>query len=134
TTSFGGGMIPGTTVFAGMFSDAPAAEVAEIQVVGLGDVVSEPVPFEGGEFAIADLKATSDEYETVLSGTISSTFAEDQDALNLTVLVRDESGKIVMAESDSTDRVPAGGSARFEVNFYPALPDGLTYEVYPHIY
>ncbi|WP_203138238.1 DUF4190 domain-containing protein [Microbacterium sp. JZ31] len=133
TSGFGGALIPGTTVFTGTFAEAPTAEVAELQVLGLEDVVSEPVPFDGGEFAVADLKATSDEYTTTLTGTVSSTFAEDQDALRLTILVRDESGKIVLADTHSTDRVPAGGSARFEKTFYPALPDGLTYEVYPHI-
>lgn len=134
TSTIGGGMLPGTTVFSGIFSDAAPADIAEIQVVGLDDLLSEGDPFEGGEFTVSDIAATTDDYQTTVTGRIASSFTDDHDQLGLTVVARDADGTIVFADEGHTDRVPAGGSANFEVSLYASLPDGLTFEVHPYIW
>jgi hypothetical protein len=135
TSSFGGTLLPGTTMYSGIFTEVGDAEIASLDVRGLEDQdASAPTDAQLGEFAFEGVTAETDEYSTTLTGTIKSTFAEDQDSVEITVVARDSDGKVVYADSGSTDRVPAGGGANFEIYLGEPLPDDLTYELYPHIW
>ncbi|GAA1728288.1 hypothetical protein [Microbacterium paludicola] len=133
SSSIGGMLLPGTTIYTGIFSQIGDNEIAKLDVLPEEGFGSEQVEMSGA-FAVEGLEAVTDEYSTTVTGTITSTFAEDHDSLDLTLIARDASGKIVLADQGYTDRVPAGGSANFEIYLIDPMPEGITYEVYPHIW
>lgn len=133
SSSVGGMLLPGKTIYTGVFSQVGDNEIAKLDVLPEERFGSEQVEVSGA-FSVEGLEVVTDEYSTTVTGTIKSTFAEDHDSLDLTLIARDAAGKVVHADHGYTDRVPGGGSANFEIYLIDAMPEGITYEVYPRVW
>jgi hypothetical protein len=124
-----GTLRPGTGAVVGYVWDA-AAVPARIEVAFVdGGYDTEP---ESGELAVADLALTPGDGGTAtLTGTVSSTFADEQSFVELIFIWRDASNAVVYSTSAYVDTVPAGGSAPLETTLYgenlPSAPPNETY-------
>lgn len=134
--SFVQSVLPGAKIAAtGSFSDAGKGEIDHLEVRA-PEEGTEVDGEEFGAFTISGPEKGTDGYSTTFSGTIESTFVKDRSSVEVIVLVRDESGRIVDSESGYIDRIPAMGKARYEVSFFTYgddrrdFADTDTFEVY----
>ncbi|MFE7845925.1 hypothetical protein ACFUTX_12135 [Microbacterium sp. NPDC057407] len=73
------------------------------------------------------------EYDWVtVKGRITSEFTEDQDGVRLDLVARDAEGKIRAVASTTANRVPAGGTAAWNLSYWH-IPLDAKVEVYPHL-
>ncbi|WP_130411205.1 hypothetical protein [Xylanimonas ulmi] len=125
-------LLPGRTVIEGSFLSIGDNDIAELNVRGPEPTRANTIrPDSIGSFDVSDVDSTTDRFSTRVSGVVTSTFAEDQTSLRVAVVARNAEGEIVGSTFTFIDRLPAGGSARFETSFFGAgaLPDGATFEV-----
>src|SRR5690606_10589555 len=85
---------------------------------------------ETGAFEITAIAPTTTRYSTEVHGKVTSSFADDQEFVEVVVVARNPEGTIIGADWSYVDRLPAGGTAQFEARFSDPLPDGTTYEAY----
>ncbi|MFC5338916.1 DUF4190 domain-containing protein [Leucobacter denitrificans] len=83
-----------------------------------------------GTFEVTDIAPTTDDYFTTIHGKVTSTFAEEQELIEVVVIARDAAGSIIASGSNYVERIPSEGSAQFEVMFSDPLPADTTYEAY----
>ncbi len=124
-------LLPGRVALAGMFFQVGGNTVDHLEVRGpeATDAVEES---DLGAFTVSDVAATSDDWHTTVGGNLSSSFAQEQTNVEVTVVARDAQGRIIGSDFTYVDRLPVGGQARFEASFFDVLPEGTTYEVYPN--
>lgn len=124
-------ILPGKTAITGSFLDIGSEQISAVNVRGpvASTAVSAPVD-KTGSFTLSPVELGGDDYTTTVAGTVTSAFSEEQTYVNVVVIARDGGGQIVNAQTAYIERLPSGGTARFEANFYPKLPDGLTFEAY----
>lgn len=125
-------VLAGEAALVGDFYEIGDAEIVDLNLVGptAADAVYSPFD-ETGQFALADLTATSDEFTTTVTGTVSGDFAEDLEYVQVTVVARDAAGQIIGGAWTYVDLLPADGTAvPFEAVFWDALPEGTTFEAY----
>jgi len=124
-------ILSGKSAVAGSFYSTGDGKISEIELRGPAatDATRSPAS-ETGSFAISDVVPTTDSYSTSVHGKVSSSFSDDQDLVQVIVVARDSSGKIIGAEAGYVERLPTGGTAQFEVTFFDPLPAGTKYEAY----
>jgi hypothetical protein len=124
-------ILAGRTAVVGTFFSVGDGQITELNVRGPAatDATRAPSSTTGG-FQIADVLPTTDDYSTNVHGNVTSTFAEDQELVQVVVIARNGAGAIGAAESGYIDRLPSGGTAQFEVRFFDPLPGDTTYEAY----
>jgi hypothetical protein len=121
---------PGANAVVGYIWDAPAeATRLEVAFVDGGYDGDEP---EGGELTVSELTLTPGADGTAtLTGTVSSTFAEEQSFAELIFVWRDAANAVVYSTSTYVDTIPPGGSASIEATLYgdnvPTTPPNETY-------
>lgn len=125
-------LLSGETALTGMFFDVGNEKIDHLEVRGptADSATSAPLD-ETGSFTVTKVKATSDDWSTTVSGTIESTFEEQQDSVEVVVIGR-KGGKIRAAEFTYVDRIPSGGKARFEATAFDA-PSGLKWTAYANL-
>ncbi|WP_156459094.1 hypothetical protein [Microbacterium sp. Leaf151] len=75
---------------------------------------------------------TGSEYDWMtVNGAATSNFTEDQDMVRIDVIARDGGGKIVGVDFTYTDRVPADGTAAWNVPLW-RVPLDSKVEAFPH--
>lgn len=119
----------GTLAFEGIFYEATVAAIDSIVVRATTPPDSAAVAPDG-TYRVGPLTATTDGYATTVTGTIRSTFAEDQDYVRVVVIARDAAGAIVGADTTYVERLPGGGESVVEAQFYEQLPAGTTFEAF----
>lgn len=124
-------LLSGPTALAGSFFSVGDAQISELSLRGPAatDAIKAPGSTTGS-FEIAELTPTTDDYSTTVRGTVSSTFGEDQEFVQVVVIARNASGAIIGADIGYVERLPGEGSAQFEVLFFDPLPGDTTYEAY----
>ncbi len=125
-------LLSGETALTGTFFDVGNEKIDHLEVRGptADSATSAPLD-ETGSFTVTKVKATSDDWSTTVSGTIESTFEEQQDSVEVVVIGR-KGGKIRAVEFTYVDRVPSGGKARFEATAFDA-PSGLKWTAYANL-
>ena len=61
-----------------------------------------------------------------VDGTVTSNFSEDQDMVRIDLIARNPQGQIVGVDFTFTDRVPAGGTAAWNVSLWEIPLDSTT--------
>ncbi|MFP1602973.1 hypothetical protein ACLD0U_09825 [Microbacterium sp. 2216-1] len=124
-------ILSGKSAVAGTLFSVGDGQIAEIELRGPGATDSTRSPAsETGTFTIAEVAPTTDSYSTEVRGKVTSSFSDDQEFVQIVVVARDGSGKIIGGETGYIDRLPAGGAAQFEVTFFDPLPADTKYEAY----
>ena len=119
----------GETAVSGAFYELDGAQIDTLQVVGphADALASEPA---SGALTTSNLTATSDNTFTTVSGTVTSSFAEQVSGPTVTVVARDATGDIIGAAPGWADPLDPGQSVPFEAMFYEVMPEGTAYEAY----
>ncbi|WP_159501920.1 hypothetical protein [Microbacterium sp. 18062] len=123
---------PGRTALAGMCLDVGEGGIARLEIelpAASGATVLSPDDL--GAVTVSEAAAAQDPVGTIVSGTVTSTFAMPQEYIGVTVLARDAAGTIIDAGWSFADVLPSGGSAPFESRFYEPLPADTVFEAYP---
>lgn len=124
-------ILSGRTAVVGSFFSVGDGQITSIEVRGPAATDATRAPSSStGTFQIADVVPTTDDYSTSVHGTVTSTFADDQELVEVVVIARNAAGAIIGAEAGYIDRLPTGGTAQFEVRFFDPLPGDTTYEAY----
>ncbi|WP_210481103.1 FxLYD domain-containing protein [Naasia sp. SYSU D00948] len=127
-------LLPGKTAITGLFFEVGSQEIVELNVRGplASSAVSSPSG-ETGSFTLSPVESVRDTYSTTVSGNITSNFSEEQEYVTVVVVARGADGSIVGGESTYVERLPSGGTARFEASFFGSLPEGATFEAFPYL-
>jgi hypothetical protein len=125
-------LLSGETALTGTFFDVGNEKIDHLEVRGptADSATSAPLD-ETGRFTVSKVKATSDDWSTTVSGTVESTFEEQQDSVEVVVIGR-KGGRIRAADFTYVDRIPSGGKARFEATAFDA-PSGLKWTAYANL-
>lgn len=126
-------VMPGATIaITGVFySIGGSSAISELSVRMTEEGVNTDPLGEVGSVTFSDVSFENDSWISVVSGIAASTFAEDKEYLPVIAVIRDKNGKVVDAELTVVDRLPAGGKARFEVNFFDLkIKPNMTIETY----
>lgn len=84
-----------------------------------------------GTFSVDAIEATSDDWSVTVTGTVESSFVEDQELVGIYVVAFAADGTAVAQSFTYIDRLPSGGKARFETGFYDIeSTDGLTFRAW----
>ena len=125
-------ILSGEAALVGDFYEVGAGEIVDLNVIGptAADAILSPFA-ETGEFTLGDLAATSDDFSTTVTGTVSGDFEEDQELVQITVVARDTSGQIIGGAWTYVDRLPSDGTkVQFEATFWDPLPEGTVFEAF----
>ena len=88
---------------------------------------------EDGAFTPADASATTADGITTVRGIGSGAFAQDQEYVEISVIVRAVDGTIVAASTDYVERVPRDGTpVPFEAYIWDEIPPDATVQAYAH--
>lgn len=133
TDSTYGTVLTGTSWFVGRFFDIGSAQIDHIEVRGPTAAAATYSPAaETGSFTLGEI-TTGSEYDWMtVNGTVTSNFSEDQNMVRIDLIARDGGGNIVGVDFTFTDRLPAGGTAAWNVNLW-RVPLDSKVEAYPHL-
>jgi hypothetical protein len=121
-----------TEVFYGYWFDIGNNIVSEINVRGTtsGSLLSSTPGF----FKVENIEYSTGRFSSEVSGVLVSNFEEDQESVEVVIVIRDSTGKILTADNGYVSRVPAGGKARFEVSLFDfEVRDSMKIEVHPKL-
>ncbi len=125
-------ILPGDVAVSGTLFDVGTAEIDHLDVRGPVADDAESAPDDGlGAFAVSEISSTTNEYSTSVSGILTSTFAAEQENVEVVVVATAPTGAIIGAEFTYVDRLPVEGRAQFEVTFLDPLPADTGYAAYP---
>ncbi|WP_394554576.1 hypothetical protein ACDF64_07730 [Agromyces sp. MMS24-JH15] len=126
-------VMSGRTMIVGNFMQLGTAAIDHIEVRGpmAAGATSSPAG-ETGSMTVGNI-TTAMEYDWMtVTGQVTSTFAEDQEMVRIDLVARNENGVIIGVDFTYLDRLPAGGTAQFEVGYWK-VPAGSVIEAYPHV-
>lgn len=133
TDSTYGTILSGTSWYVGDFFDIGSAQIDHIEVRGpTADAATHSPAAETGSFTLGEVKTGAEYDYMTVNGTVTSNFSEDQDMVRIDLIARDGAGKIVGVDYTFTDRVPAGGTAAWNVEFWKVPLDSKV-EAHPHL-
>ncbi|MDN4490389.1 hypothetical protein QQX13_06040 [Demequina sp. SYSU T00068] len=113
-----GNLLPGETfAMVGTFYDSADWQAESINVRGPEDGTYMPDQ-EFGAFIVSEPEYKNDDWSATVSGTVESTFVEDQESVRMVAVVFDADGSPIATDWTYLDRIPTGGKARYELNFY----------------
>lgn len=124
-------LLPGDTLaLSGVFLGVGSQQIDHLEVRGETDGTN----VEGEVFGSLEISAPEvvyDDWSSTVSGTVTSAYVDDQEYVEMIAVVRDSSGVVIAVSEGYVDRVPGGGSARYEVSFWDLVIDAsMTVEVY----
>ncbi|MDY0912869.1 FxLYD domain-containing protein [Rathayibacter festucae] len=123
-------VLSGKTLFVGDFFDIGAAQIDHIEL--RGPTVASATYAAAAETGAMTTSITGSEMEygyTEVTGTVTSTFSEDQEFVKVYVVSRDSAGAIVGGDYAYIDRLPAGGTAQFSTSVGKGM-EGNSFEAY----
>ncbi len=126
-------LLSGKTAFAGDFLEVGDAEIANVTVVGPEPADAEASPFDQtATLAVTDVQSALDDDGLMrVTGAVSGDMSTDQEYVQITVVARDSSGKIIAGGWAYPENIPATGeSVPWEIYLVEPIPDGATYEVF----
>ncbi|WP_228479407.1 DUF2510 domain-containing protein [Microbacterium atlanticum] len=133
TDSTYGTILSGTSWYVGDFFDIGSAQINHIEVRGpTADAATHSPAAETGSFTMGPITTGSEYDYMTVNGTVTSNFSEDQDMVRIDLIARDGGGKIVGVDFTYTDRVPSGGTAAWNVDFWKVPLDSKV-EAHPHL-
>jgi len=133
TDSSYGTILQGKSVYVGNFTSVGSAVIDHIEVRGPSAEAATHSPAgETGSFTMGPITTSADYDWMTVNGTVTSNFSEDQDMVRIDLVARDAAGKIVGVDYTYTDRVPAGGTAAWELSLWEVPLDSVV-EAYPHL-
>ncbi len=133
TDSTYGVILSGTSWYVGDFFDIGSSQIDHIEVRGpTAESATHSPAAETGMFTVSEVTTGSEYDYMTVNGTVSSNFSEDQNGVRIDLIARDGSGRIVGVDYTFTDRVPAGGTAAWNVGFWEVPLDSKV-EAYPHL-
>ncbi len=133
TDSTYGTILSGTSWYVGDFFDIGSAQIDHVEVRGpTADAATHSPAAQTGSFTLGDVTTGSEYDHLTVSGTVTSNFSEDQDMVRIDLIARDGGGTIVGVDFTYTDRVPAGGTAAWNVGYWK-VPLDSTVEAHPHL-
>ncbi|MBO0919734.1 hypothetical protein J1G42_02700 [Cellulomonas sp. zg-ZUI222] len=122
--------LPGRTAITGTFRElggmTPDRVEVRLPAVQRG-VVHAP---GGGALTTSTPVAEASSWGTTITGTVTSSLAEDVEMALVVVVATDPAGTVVGAERGYVELVPAGGEGPFEIDFYDELPAGTQFTAY----
>lgn len=124
--------LSGRTAISGSFISVGQGEISSLNVLlpAASEAITSPLD-ETGTFVIDPITATTDDFATTATGTISGSFDTDQELVGIIVVARGADGSIIGGATTYVDRLPADGSrVQFEALFLSPLPAEATYEAY----
>lgn len=111
-------LLPNETVaMAGTLYDSGDLQIESLNIRGPEDGTYMPDE-EWGAFTLSEPEVKNDDYSATVSGTVESTFVEDQESVKVVAVVFDKDGKPIDSDSTYVDRIPTGGKARYELSFW----------------
>lgn len=133
TDTYYGTVLSGTAWFVGDFFDIGSAQIDHIEVRGpTADAATYAPAAETGSFTLGEVTTGSDYDFMTVNGTVTSNFSEDQESVRIDVIARDAAGAIVGVDYTYTDRVPASGTAAWNIEYWEVPLDSKV-EAYPHL-
>lgn len=126
-------LLPGKTAISGTFISVGAETITALNLRGPDEAQAVEAKDGLGAFTSSEVAAVSDEYSTTLAGNLTSTFVAEQSLVEVVGVARNAAGQIIASEMTYIDRLPVGGTVRFEIRFMNPLPADTTYEVYPSL-
>ena len=126
-------LLSGETVLVG-FLEPDRGDVASITVeLPPASYATVSPASETGAFTTADASATTADGITTVRGIVSGAFAQDQEYVEISVIVRAVDGTIVAASTDYVERVPRDGTpVPFEAYIWDEIPTDATVQAYAH--
>ncbi|WP_363357602.1 DUF2510 domain-containing protein [Microbacterium sp. LMI12-1-1.1] len=119
TDSSYGTILQGTSMYVGRFLDIGAGVIDHIEVRGpVASSATHSPQAETGSFTMGAITTGSEYDRMTINGTVTSNFSEDQDMVRIDLVARNAAGQIVGVEYAYTDRVPAAGTAAWNVSFW----------------
>lgn len=125
-------ILPGEVALTGSFLDVADGKIKELNVRGPDASSADKVDGEIGDYDVSKVKAKFDEWSTDVSGTVKSTFAEDQELVSVTIVARNAKKKIIGGEMTFIERLPSGGKAQFKTSFLDELPKTTKFTAYAY--
>ncbi len=128
-----GTILQGESYYVGKFLNIGAGVIDHIEVRGpTADAATHSPAAETGTFTMGAI-TTGQEYDWMtVNGTVTSNFSEDQDLVRIDLIARNPQGQIVGVDFAFTDRVPAGGTAAWNVSLWE-VPLDSTVTAYAHL-
>ncbi|WP_199422460.1 hypothetical protein [Actinotalea solisilvae] len=127
-------ILPGQIAITGTFFNVGQNLIDHIEVRGPLANAALPAPTEGvGTFSASEVAAVTDSWSTTVGGNLTGTFATEQEFVTVVVVASNPAGTIIGADMAYVDRLPVGGTVRFEVMFADPLPADTIYSVYPRL-
>jgi len=122
-------VLPGqTTAIAGQVYGATSAFR---MVVAIPEDPTPYVPFSSsGDVVASDIAFTTDETQTRITGSLTSSLTSDQPALQLFAVYRDAAGAIVGGTVGAVESMPAGATVPFDITDSPAPATAADVEVF----
>jgi hypothetical protein len=126
-------VLSGGSWLVGRFLSINSAQIDHLEVRGpTADAATFAPAEETGSLELGEITTGSEYDRLTVNGTVKSNFTEDQSMVRIDLIARDGSGKIVGVDFTFTDRVPAGGTAAWNVGFWQVPLDSKV-EAYPHL-
>src|SRR5690606_22629079 len=101
--------------------DPAVVDVVDLDVSLHDPSVPRPAP-PPGELTTDDVETTTDEVDTRVTFTVSSTFGERVDGAVATAVLRDEEGAIIGGAMTVLGPVPTEGQARARIDAFSPVP------------
>lgn len=120
----------GVSALTGVIYEVGDTPVDRVEVV-LPDVAEARYATDLPAVSTSDLAATSDDYSTTVTGTVTATGVDPEMVyVQVVVLARDADGTVVGAARGWVDELAADGTGTFDATFYEVMEAGTTYEAY----
>lgn len=133
TDSSYGTILQGTSWYVGKFLSINSGVIDHIEVRGpTADQATSSPQAETGTFTMGAITVGQEYDWTKVTGTVTSNFSEDQELVRIDLVARDAAGKIVGVDFTFTDRVPAGGTAAWDVSLWE-VPADSKIEAWAHL-
>jgi hypothetical protein len=124
-------LLSGRTAITGTFSQVGANIVTDISLRGPDKGQATKAPASStGSFTVEGVSATSDSYSTTVSGNVTANFETEQELVEVVSVARNAAGQIIGSEMTFVDRLPVGGTVRFETTYFDVMPADTTYDVF----
>lgn len=124
-------LLAGKTALTGSFVSVGDKTISDVSLRGpAATAATKAEASETGAFVLTPEAPVTDEYSTTVSGTISGSFATEQSLVNVAMVARNAAGQIIATDHTYVDRLPVGGTVRYEITLFDPMPADTTYEVY----
>jgi len=127
-------MLPGTTAIEGWFSKIGSHTIDRLEVKVLEAQYATCDYADYGTMEFSNVSLENSRTRSTVSGVATSSFDADQERVRLVAIIRDIEGNPIGWDGSYVDRLPAGGSARFELRILDKYPADSAVDVYGYLW